>query len=324
MKAVVCKQLGPIENLSVEEIDRPVLKDHELLVEVKAAGVNFPDALVVQGKYQVVPEVPYVPGAEGAGVIREVGSAVKRYAVGDEVTFTALGGAYASFIALPETACLPKSPEMSFEQAAGFTITYATSYYALKQRAHLSPGETVLVLGAAGGVGTSCIELAKAMGARVIAAASSDEKLAFAQSKGADEVINYQSDDLKARVKELTNGRGVDVVYDPVGGSLAQLALRCIAWDGRYLVVGFASDEIPQFAANLTLVKGASISGVWWGAWAQRDPKAAFGNHMELLEMVSSGVLNPQVSKSFPLSEVVDAFKELTERRVLGKIVLTL
>ncbi|RMA82535.1 NADPH:quinone oxidoreductase family protein [Umboniibacter marinipuniceus] len=323
MKAIVCNELGPIENLRLEEVDSPKVAKGEVLVEIKAAGVNYPDTLVVQGKYQIKPPTPYIPGVEASGLIAEVGEGVSHWKVGDRVIVTPLGGAFAEYCVVPSTQVQPMASNMSFEQAAGFTITYATSYYALKQRAKLQPGETVLVLGAAGGVGVTCIEIAKAMGATVIAAASSDEKLAFAKSVGADHLINYATESLKDRVKALTAGKGVDVVYDPVGGDLAQQALRSTGWEGRYLVIGFASGDIPAFPANLTLVKGSSVMGVWWGAWAGRDPQAAQQNHMELLAMVEEGRLTPLVTNTFALADTVDAFKRLVNRQAMGKVVIT-
>ena len=323
MKAIVCNELGPIENLKLEDVDTPTVGKGEVLVEIKAAGVNYPDTLVVQGKYQIKPPTPYVPGGEASGIVAEIGEGVTDWKVGDRVIVTPLGGAFAEYCVVPSAQVQPMASSMSFEQAAGFTITYATSYYALKQRAKLQPGETVLVLGAAGGVGVTCIEIAKAMGATVIAAASSDEKLAFAQSVGADHLINYSTDSLKDSVKALTAGKGVDVVYDPVGGDLAQQALRSTGWEGRYLVIGFASGDIPAFPANLTLVKGSSVMGVWWGAWAGRDPLAAKQNHLELLEMVEAGKLTPLVTNTFSLADTVDAFNLLVNRQAMGKVVIT-
>ena len=323
MKAIVCNELGPIENLKLEDVDAPKVGKGEVCVQVKAAGVNYPDTLVVQGKYQIKPPTPYVPGGEASGIVAEIGEGVTDWKVGDRVIVTPLLGAFAEYCVVPSAQVQPMASNMSFEQAAGFTITYATSYYALKQRGKLQPGETVLVLGAAGGVGVTCIEIAKAMGATVIAAASSDEKLAFAKSVGADHLINYSTENLKDSVKALTAGKGVDVVYDPVGGDLAQLALRSTGWEGRYLVIGFASGDIPAFPANLTLVKGSSVMGVWWGAWAGRDPVAAKQNHLELLEMVETGKLTPLVTNTFSLADTVDAFNLLVNRQAMGKVVIT-
>ena len=324
MKAIVCNELGPIENLRLQDVPTPKPKSDEILVAIKAAGVNYPDTLVVQGKYQITPPTPYIPGGEASGIIQEVGADVTGWSVGDRVIVTSMGGAFAEYCVVPTSGLQPMAVNMSFEQAAGFTITYATSYYALKQRANLQPGETVLVLGAAGGVGVTCIEIAKAMGATVIAAASSDDKLAFAQEIGADYLINYSTEDLKSRVKEITGGKGVDVVYDPVGGELAEQALRSTGWNGRYLVIGFASGTIPQLPINLTLVKGSAIIGVWWGAWAARDPKAALANHMELLALVEAEKLKPLVTNTYPLAQTVDAFMLLVNRQAKGKVVLTM
>lgn len=324
MKALYCREFGPEENLKVEDVDDPVLAPGHVMIDVKAAGLNFPDLLCVRGEYQFKPPLPFVPGGEGAGVIAELGDGVEGFEVGDRVCFNGLTGAFSSRAAVP-AATLAKMPDaMSFEEAGGLTLVYGTSYYALKQRAKLQPGETVLVLGAAGGVGLAAVELAKAMGAKVIAAASTDEKLAVTREHGADETVNYSTEDLKARVKELTGGQGVDVIYDPVGGDLAELAFRTIGWEGRYLVIGFASSPvIPKLPLNLPLLKGASAVGVFWGAWAMRYPKGHHENMAELFDMYQAGKIKPHVAGTFKLENYMDAFKTISERRAIGKVILT-
>ncbi len=324
MKALVCKEYGPPEKLVIEEKTNPVPGDGEVLVDIKAAGINFPDVLVIAGTYQVKVPPPFVPGNEAAGVVEAVGTGVTRFKPGDRVIVTPLSGGFAEKCVAAEKLCLPLPASLSFEQGAGFTVTYATSYHAYRQCTQLKPGETVLVLGAAGGVGITAVEIAKALGARVIAAASSEEKLAFARQAGADETINYSSASLRDAVKELTKGKGVDVVYDPVGGELAQMALRSLAWHGRYLVIGFACGEIPDFPANIALLKEASIIGVWWGTWSNHNPGESLQNMVELAAMVESGKLKPRVTESYPLEHYADAFSAITERRARGQVVLTL
>ncbi len=322
MRALVCKEYGPPESMLIEEHDDPVPGEGQILVDVAAAGINFPDVLSIAGKYQVKTPTPFVPGNEAAGVVSAVGPGVTQFAVGDKAIINCIGGAFAEKCVADVHACAPLPDDLSFEQGAGFSVTYGTSYHALKQSANLQPGETVLVLGAAGGVGITAVEIAKAMGARVIAAASSDEKLEFAVSAGADETINYSEMPLKETVKELTGGKGADVVYDPVGGELADQAFRATAWHGRYLVIGFASGEIPKFPANIALLKEASIIGIWWGTWAAKNPKLQIQNMMELAKLVADGVVTPRVTESYSLDDYVDAFKAITERRARGKVTL--
>lgn len=324
MRALVCNAYGPPETMVIEERDDPVAGAGEVLVDIKAAGINFPDVLVIGGKYQVKTPPPFIAGNEVAGVVEAVGEGVSSYKPGDRVIATPVGGGFAEKCVLNQKLCLPLPDCMSFEQGAGFTVTYATTYHAFKQSTRLKAGETVLVLGAAGGVGITAVEIAKALGARVIAAASSEEKLLFAQQAGADETINYSKQPLKEAVKALTGGKGVDVVYDPVGGELAQQALRSLAWHGRYLVIGFASGDIPNFPINITLLKEASIIGVWWGTWAGHNPKDALHNMLELTRMVAKGELNPRVTEAHPLERFVEAFAAITERRAKGKVVLTM
>ena len=325
MKALVCKELGLADKLElVDDWADPELGDHDVLIEVKAAGLNFPDVLIIQGKYQIQPELPFIPGAECSGVVTAVGANVTRYKVGDRVLSMGASGAFCEKIAANEYAVFPMPQSLGFEQAAGISITYFTSYYALKQRANIQPGETLLVLGAAGGVGTTAIELGKLMGARVIAAASSEEKLALCKQLGADEVINYNEVSLKDAVKELTGGNGVDVVYDPVGGDYAEPAIRSMAWNGRYLVIGFASGPIPKIPLNLALLKGCSLVGVFWGRFSGEEPEQNIKNIEELWQLFDSGKISPVVTDSFPFAQYEEAFNCLIERRARGKVIMTM
>ena len=322
MRALVCKEYGPPESMVIEEHDDPVPGKGQILVDVHAAGINFPDVLSIAGKYQVKTPTPFIPGNEAAGVVEAVGESVTQFKVGDKAIINTMGGAFAEKCVADVHMCVPLPDELSFEQGAGFTVTYGTSYHALKQSADLKPGETVLVLGAAGGVGITAVEIAKAMGARVIAAASSDKKLEFAKSAGADETVNYSEVPLKETVKDLTGGNGVDVVYDPVGGDFADQAFRALAWHGRYLVIGFAAGEIPKFAANIALLKEASIIGVWWGTWASKNPRLQIQNMMELAELIKAGTVTPRVTESYSLDDYARAFGAITERRARGKVTL--
>jgi NADPH2:quinone reductase len=324
MRALICKKYGPPNELCLELMDDPVPKKGQLLVNVKAAGINFPDVLAIEGKYQVKTEPPFVPGNEAAGVVEAIGDDVTRFKPGDHVIVTSNGGAFAEKCIVDENASINMIPELNFSQGAGFMVTYGTSYHALHQAANIQKGETLLVLGAAGGVGITAVEIAKAKGARVIAAASSDDKLAFARESGADDLINYSEMPLKETVKELTQGKGVDVVYDPVGGKLADEALRATAWHGRYLVIGFACGDIPKFPANILLLKEASIIGVWWGTWAAKNPKLHFQNLKEISTLIKTGRLNPKITEQYPIEQYQDAFKVITERRAKGKVVLTM
>ena len=322
MRALVCNAFGPPESLNLEQHHAPLPATGQVLVDVKAAGINFPDILMIGGDYQVKTAPPFVPGNELAGIVEAVGEGVSRFSPGDHVIATPTGGAFAEKCVADQHMCLPLPDKLSFEQGAGFTITYATSYHAFRQSTALKPGETVLVLGAAGGVGITAVEIARALGAKVIAAASSDEKLGFARQAGADELINYSKVSLRDAVKELTGGKGVDVVFDPVGGDLAQQALRSLAWHGRYLVVGFACGDIPQIPANIALLKEACITGVWWGTWAERHPADAQLNMMELAAMVQDDSLKPRVTETYPLEQYAAAFAAITKRRAKGKVVL--
>ena len=321
MRALVCKAYGPPESLVLEEVDDPEAGPGELLVDIHAAGINFPDILVFAGKYQVRTEPPFIPGYEASGVVADVGDGVSRFRVGDKVVFSPMGGAFAERTAVSEAQAFPLPETLDFEQGAGFPITYCTSYHALKDCAQLAPGETVLVLGAAGGVGTTAIEIAKAMGARVIAAASTDEKLEFCREVGADDVINYADEPLKDAVRALTEGKGVDVVYDPVGGDLAEQALRSAGWQGRHLVIGFASGDIPKLPANLALLKEASIKGVFWGQWAARNPALHAKNIGEMVALLSEGRLKPRITHAYALDDYVQAYDDVANRRIRGKTV---
>ena len=323
MRAVICKQFGPAESLVIEEFDLPQPAPGHARVRVEAAGVNFPDTLMVQGKYQVKPELPFVPGAELAGIVEAVGEGVKDLEPGMPVIGMVGQGAFAEAANIKATRLLPRPQSMPAVTAAGFSMTYGTSMHALKQRAQIRAGETLLVLGASGGVGLAAVELGKAMGATVIAAASSAEKLDVARQAGADHLVNYSTESLKDRVKELTGGKGVDVVYDPVGGDLLEDAVRATAWEGRVLIVGFASGTIPKIPANLMLLKGCALVGVFFGTFRDRDPVANRENFAEMFRWFEEGKLKPLVSTTMDLSRVAEAFSILTGRGAIGKIVLT-
>lgn len=321
MKAVLCESYGPAENLVLQEIADLIPKEGEVVVEVYAAAMNFPDTLQIAGKYQFKPPFPFSPGSEAGGVIKTLGANVEGLAIGDRVVAMPGIGCMAEQVICPASQ-VKKIPEaMDFKAASGFTLVYGTSLYALKQRAQLQPGETLLVIGASGGVGLSAIELGKVMGATVIAAASSDEKLAYAKNAGADGLVNYGDGELKNKVKDLTDGKGADVIYDPVGGDLFDQAVRCINWNGRLLVIGFTSGRIPQYPTNLALLKGMSLVGVFWGAWRQREPQEDQANLEELFRLYTKGKLKPLVTQSFALEDYVSAFNVFTERKAIGKVV---
>ena len=322
MKALLCKAYGPVEALAVEEVPSPRAGPKQVVLDVKAAGVNFPDGLMVQGKYQVKPPLPFVPGGEAAGIVKEIGSEVKHVKVGDAALALSFTGGFAEETLVEAAQVIALPPGSDLEVAAAFMITYGTSYHALKDRARVKAGETVLVLGAAGGVGLATVELAKLMGARVIAAASTDDKLATCREHGADETINYSTEDLKERVKVLTGGKGVDVVYDPVGGAYSESALRAMAWGGRFLVIGFANGEIPRIPLNLTLLKGCSIVGVFWGEFTKREPEANATNVRELFAMLAAGKVKPLISARYPLARGTEALQAVLSRQVKGKVVV--
>lgn len=322
MRAVRCHELTGPASLRLDEIPTPEPGAGEVAIDVRAAGVNFPDVLLSHGRYQFKPPPPFVPGGELAGVVHAVGSGVTRIQPGMRVAATMIAGAFAERVVVPEAAVLPIPDGASFEAAAAMPITYLTTMHALVDRAALAAGETLLVLGAAGGVGTAAIQLGKLLGARVIAAAGSPEKLAFCKAQGADEVVNYRAEDLKERLKTLTGGRGVDVAYDPVGGPYAEPALRAMGWGGRYLVVGFASGEIPRIPLNLTLLKGCQIVGVFWGMFAMRAPEQNHAHAARVLSWMAEGKLTPHIDRVLPFASAGAALEALEARAVNGKIVL--
>lgn len=322
MKAVLCKAYGPPESLVLEEVEPLKPGPGQVVIGVKACGVNFPDTLIIEGKYQFKPEMPFSPGGEVAGVVKTIGENVTGVKVGERViAFTGWGG-FAEEVLVEATKLIPMPDGMDFTTASAFVMVYGTSHYALKDRAKLQPGETLLVLGAAGGVGLSAVELGKIMGAHVIAAASSDKKLAICREHGADECINYSSEDLKERVKTLTRGRGVDVIYDPVGGTYSEAVLRGMAWEGRHLVIGFAAGDIPRIPLNLALLKGCSIVGVFWGSFTARDPQRNQEHLRELATWFQEGKIRPHISATYALAHAADALNDLLTRKVMGKAVL--
>lgn len=325
MKAVLCKEFGPPENLVIGEIEPRKPGKGQVAVDMKAAGVNFADSLIIQGKYQAKPEFPFSPGLEGSGVVREAGEGVTEFKAGDRVMVHPMGaGAFAEQLVIDTSLVFPIPTEMDFSTAAGFFITYGTSHHALKDRAQIQPGETLVVLGAAGGVGLTAVEIGKIMGARVIAAASTDKKLGLCKSYGADEVINYSNEDLRTSIKKLTDGKGADVVYDPVGGALAEPAVRSLAPGGRFIVIGFAAGEIPKIPLNLVLIKRSAIVGVFFGNWVLANEPSAKVNIRELLDWYAAGKIKPHISKVFPMDQAVDAINHVVSRKVEGKVVLSI
>ncbi len=322
MKAVVCKAWGLPETLVIEDLAAPAPKAGEVLIDIRAASVNYPDVLMIQKKYQIQPTLPFTPGSEVAGVVSALGEGVTNVKVGERViAFCGLGG-FAECVAVSAAGLIPIPPELDDATAAAFTLVYGTSHHAVLDRGELKAGQTMLVLGAAGGVGLAAVEIGKAIGARVIAAASSDEKLAVCKAHGADALINYSTQDLRAAIKEATGGLGPDVVYDPVGGIYAEPAFRSIAWRGRYLVIGFANGEIPKLPWNLALLKGASIVGVFWGDYVRREPKANAAAMRQMMGWVAEGKLKPLVSARYALADTAAAFNALANRQVMGKIVI--
>ena len=324
MKAVLCKAFGGPETLVLEDVPPREPGKGQVVISIKACGVNFPDTLIIAGKYQFKPDFPFSPGSDVAGVVTKIGDGVTRLHVGDRVMGVLGWGGMAEEVVTDETQLFRIPQSLDFVTAAGFALTYATSYHALVDRAKLQKGETLLVLGAAGGVGLAAVELGKVLGAKVIAAASTAEKLAVCKEYGADETINYVTEDLKDRLKALTGGRGVDVVYDPVGGTYSEIALRNTAWEGRYLVVGFTAGDIPRIPLNLTLLKGCSIVGVFFGAFAGRDPQKNVANFAQLVAWIASGTLKPLISKTYDLAQAADAITALAERKVTGKVVVVM
>jgi len=323
MKAVVCKQFGPPESLVVEELPSPRPGPGEVVVSVKAASVNFPDVLIIQNKYQVKPPLPFSPGSELAGVVKEVGAGVSGVRPGARVMAFTTYGAFAEEVKTEAARLVPMPEKMDFATGAAFLLTYATTDHALRDRGALQAGETLLVLGASGGVGLAAVEIGKALGARVIACASSEDKLAVCREHGADATINYAAEDLRERIKLLSDGKGPDVVYDPVGGPYSEPAFRSIAWRGRLLVVGFAAGEIPKLPLNLALLKGASVVGVFWGDFVRREPRRFAESLQQLARWYAEGKLKPHVSQTFPLAQAVEALKLMSARKVIGKVVLT-
>jgi len=323
MRAVLCKEFGPPESLVVEQVPDPVAGPGQVVVDVAGCGVNFPDVLIVQDKYQFKPALPFSPGGELAGTVSAVGEGVEDLAVGERVAAMIGWGAMAEQVAIPASAAVKVPDGVDLVDAAAFLMAHGTSQYALVDRGHLQAGESLLVLGAAGGVGLAAVEIGAMLGARVIAAASTDEKLELCRSRGATETVNYATEDLRARLKELTGGQGVDVCYDPVGGDLSELALRSMAWEGRFLVIGFAAGDIPRIPLNLTLLKGCSVVGVFWGAFTARDPERHRANIAQLLGWLAEGKLRPHVSATYPLEQAAAAITDLEQRRALGKVVVT-
>jgi NADPH2:quinone reductase len=324
MKAIICNEFAPLDKLIYGEMESPKLRGGEVKIAVKAAGINFPDLLMVQGLYQVKPPFPFSPGLEVAGDVIAVGEGVTDRHLGQRVIGIVNYGGFAEEAVAPAMMTLPMPETMSYEQGAGFPLTYGTSHVALEYRAKLQAGETLLVLGAAGGVGLTAVELGKLMGATVIAAASSEDKLALCREYGADYTINYSQDDLREAVKKITDGRMADVIYDPVGGDLFDSAIRCTAWSGRYLVIGFASGRIPEIAINRLLLKNSSLVGVFWGAYAINQPHVLQESFRSLLKSFVAGKLNPHIDQVFPMERAVDAMQVLGNRQAKGKIVLTI
>ncbi|MES2941392.1 MAG: NADPH:quinone oxidoreductase family protein [Pseudomonadota bacterium] len=322
MHAWLCENPTGVDALSWKELPTPEPQAGEVLIEIKAASLNFPDLLIVQNKYQMKPPLPFVPGSEYAGVVQAVGAGVKHLQVGQPVACLSGTGGFATHTIAPAALCMPLPAGFPFVDAAAFIMIYATSHHALMDRAQLKAGETVLVLGAAGGVGTSAIQIAKAAGARVIAAASTDEKCALCKSIGADATINYSTENLRDAIKTLTDGKGPDVIYDPVGGDFTEPAFRSIAWRGRYLVVGFASGPTPSLPLNLPLLKGASIVGVFWGGFAKAEPKTNAAMMMELANWYAQGKIKPVIDSTLPMSELKAAYAHMGSRGVKGKLVM--
>jgi len=322
MQAWLCENPVGVEALQWKELPTPQPGPGQVLVQVQAASLNFPDLLIVQNKYQHKPALPFVPGSEFAGTVQAVGEGVTQLKVGQGVACLAGTGGFATHTLAPAALCMPLPAGFPFVDAAAFIMTYATSHHALLDRAQLRAGETVLVLGAAGGVGTAAIQIAKAAGARVVAAASTDDKCELCRSLGADAAINYSQGNLREAIKAATDGKGPDVVYDPVGGEFAEPAFRSIAWRGRYLVVGFASGPIPSLPLNLPLLKGASIVGVFWGDFARREPKANAAMMAELAQWYGHGKVKPVIDRTMPMAELKAAYARMGSREVRGKLVM--
>ena len=322
MKALLCTQFGSLDDLTVADVPAPVAGPGQVLIDVKAASVNYPDALMVQGKYQVRPPLPFAAGGELSGVVRAIGEGVKHVKPGTPVVAISMTGAFAEQVVVDARLVLPVDPTVDLERAATLPTTYGTMHHALTDRAQLKAGETLLVLGAGGGIGTATIELGKIAGATVIAAASSAEKLAAAKACGADHLIDYSKEDLRARLKEITGDKGVDVVCDPVGGPYSEAALRSTAWGGRFLVIGFAAGDIPKIPLNLVLLKGCSIVGVFWGDFMRRNPQRGGQELLELAAWLREGKIRPTISARYPLAQGRDALRHVFERRAVGKVLI--
>ncbi|GAB4115584.1 MAG: hypothetical protein OHK0057_35010 [Thermoflexibacter sp.] len=322
MKALLCKEFGTPDKLLIEEIASPKAGNGQVVIGVKACSANFPDVLMIQNLYQFKPPLPFSVGGEVAGIIKEVGEGVKHLSIGDKVIALCGWGGFAEEVAVDARRCVPLPASMDFAVGASLLYNYGTSYHALKDRAGLKSGETLLVLGAAGGVGLAAVELGKLMGAKVIAAASTEEKLAVCKEKGADFLINYSKEDLKEKIKEITEGRGVELVYDPIGDRYTEPALRSMAWKGRYLVVGFAGGEIPKVPLNLALLKGCAIVGVFWGSFTEKETQKSRENLIELANFYAEGKINPHIYKTYSLSEASQALWDLMNRKVIGKAVI--
>ncbi|MEM8704187.1 MAG: NADPH:quinone oxidoreductase family protein [Pseudomonadota bacterium] len=322
MKACLCKSFGPASSLVIEHIAEPAAGPSEVVVKVEACALNFFDTLIIRGKYQFKPEFPFSPSAEFAGFVDSVGTGVTNVAVGDRVMGYMKWGAAREKVLVRAEDVIPVPDGVSFDIAAGLAVTYGTTLHAYKDRADLQPGETVAVLGASGGVGQAAVEIASVMGAQVIACASSEDKLAFARSLGADLTIDYSKEPLKERLKDLTGGRGADVVYDPVGGAHSEQALRATAWEGRFLVIGFAAGDIPKIPLNIVMLKGVDVLGVFWGAAVERNPCRHRANMTRLLDWVQEGRLKPHIHGVYPLEEIAVALDEIAARKVRGKVIL--
>ncbi|WP_169566101.1 NADPH:quinone oxidoreductase family protein [Sneathiella limimaris] len=323
MKALVCKEFGSPDILVMEDIAEPEVSKGMVKIQVHSVGLNFPDTLMIAGKYQFKPPFPFSPGMESAGIVTEVGEGVTKIKVGDRVMSNHGHGGFAEYVVAPEDGTYVIPDNMAFDKAAGFPVTYGTTYHALVDRGNLKKGEVLLVHGAAGGVGLNAVELGKALGATVIGTVGSDEKFDIVKEYGADHVINYSKESIKDRVKELTGGKGADVIYDPVGGDAFDQSMRCINWEGRLLVIGFASGRIAELPTNLALLKGCSVVGVFWGEFARRNPEKNRANFQAMLDMVERGELKPHVSMHFPLEQGADAMKALLSRKSTGKVIIT-
>ena len=322
MRAVLSNEPGGPDTLALTDVPAPEAGPGEVVVDVEAVAVNYPDVLIIEDLYQFKPRRPFAPGAEVAGTVSSVGEGVTSPAVGDRVLAVPGFGGMVEQLAVKADACIPIPDSMPADDAAAFVMAYGTSHYALKDRAHARPGESLFVLGAAGGVGLAAVEIGKVMGARVIACASSDEKCEFAKQHGADETINYGREDLKESLKQLTGGRGVDVVYDPIGGDYAEPALRAVAWKGRFLVIGFAAGAIPKLPLNLVLLKGCDVVGVFWGAFTEREPAAHAANMADIVKWCAQGKLSLHVHSVYPLEQTAQAIKDIADRRIMGKAII--